>query len=156
MSRKDWSPKGVDCEITIIHQVDTNPDLSWLGEYSNTPALHSIDRKERGDMGRNEFRYFNLGAGEAEYLEKDYERMEAYNQDGWHMIGVIAVAVVEPEIGDVEEVRSAGVWGVESDSGKDHLNEMGDEEITELIATLRERGILCKQVKAKDVEIEYK
>ena len=39
---------------------DTDPDTSYLGDYSNSPKNpYSIDRQERGDMGRNELRYFN-------------------------------------------------------------------------------------------------
>lgn len=156
MSRKDWSPKEVDCDIKIIRQVDESPDLSYLGAYSDNPAEHSIDRQERGDMERNQYRYFNLGTGEPEYLEQDYERMEAYNRQVWHMTGIIAVTVIELDEGYTEEVRSCGVWGVESDSGDDHLNELGDEEIHALVKELKDRGIKCKPVKAKDVEVELK
>ena len=162
MSRKDWSPKEADCGITIIHQVDETPDLHYYGEYSDTPKEHSIDRKERGDMGRNEYRYFNLNISfitensRATQLEDNYQRMEAYNRQDWHMVGVIAVVVIELEDGDTEEIRSSGIWGVDSDSAADHMNELGDEQIQELFYELKARGIRCKQVKAKDVEIEYK
>lgn len=45
-----------------IERVDDEcPDLSWLGEYSNTPGPCAIDRQARGDRDRHESRYWNPG-----------------------------------------------------------------------------------------------
>jgi len=41
-------------------RIDENPDTSYLGEYSDKPSTEwAIDRKERGDQGHNEKRYWN-------------------------------------------------------------------------------------------------
>src|SRR3954466_7310890 len=87
------APLGID-EIKIVWQVDTSPDSSDLGTYSNEPAEHSIDRQARGDQKRNEYRYFNLGSGDAEYLELDYKRMEALNRGEWWYMFCKCEAVV--------------------------------------------------------------
>ena len=147
--------------IKIKHIVEEQPDLSWLGTYSNTPTEHYIDRQERGDMGRNEFRYFNLGCGELEYLEKDYERAESYNNQQWCCIGIVAEATVSYHKGAgcsrLETLSSGGLWGVESDSG-DYLDTIADDELEDLRDHLKEFGIscadedwieLCEQAKAK-------
>jgi hypothetical protein len=49
-------------KIYIETPIDEDPDLSWLGEYKNTPGPCAIDRHERGDQGRNEYRYWNPGS----------------------------------------------------------------------------------------------
>ena len=77
--------------------------------------------------------------GNPDSPEQDYQRCEDYNRCGWHMIGVYAVARIT--IGGVaQEIRSAGLWGVESDSG-DYLPEVADEELAQLRGLLADVGI---------------
>ena len=49
------------CRVWIRHAVDESPDLSWPGEYGNQDKGCAIDREERGDYSRNEYRYWNPG-----------------------------------------------------------------------------------------------
>ena len=82
--------KRVD-SIRIVWKQDESPDTSYLGKYSNTPEAHAIDRQKRGDMRRNEYRYFNPGQtyndvsakDRAKYIEQDYCRMERLNAGDW-------------------------------------------------------------------------
>ena len=147
--------------IQIKYITEDQPDLSWLGDYSDTPAEHHIDRQKRGDMGRNELRYFNLGCGELDYLEQDYARFEDYNNGGWCCIGIIAEATVlcsdQNNGGRLETLSSGGLWGIESDSG-DYLNTVADDELADLREHLALFGIhcsdqdwteLCEQAKAQ-------
>jgi hypothetical protein len=127
--------------IKIVKKIDEYPDLSYLGEYSNTPAAVCIDRKERNEQGGNEFRYFNLGCGDAEYIEQDYKRMEAYNQGNWCMLGIYAEAVVKYPIGNggyrLETLSSGGLGGIESDSDKDFIQEVIKEQLDDLFDHLK-------------------
>lgn len=138
------APKQVD-SITIKWEQDGDADHSHLGEYSNTPAEHHIDRRERGDQGRNEFRYFNLGCGDAEYLENDYERAEALNKGNWCFMGCRAVAQVSYPIGQgnrrIETLSSGGLWGIESDSGREYVAEVEAQELKNLKEHLAQFGI---------------
>lgn len=146
-------------KVWIEHAIDTDPDLSWLGDYGKNPKSEfSIDRKARGDMGSRQYQFFNPGSVEkfrpdAEWLddyvtleakrmewhkameqnaEKDYQRMEAYNAQQWCMIGVIAKAEVQLQPnGPIQVLRSGGLWGVESD-GKSYLGEVAKEQLAEL------------------------
>ena len=132
-------------KVTIKHMPDENPDLSYLGEYSDKPSEIHIDRQERGDMGRNEMRYFNLGCGDADYIEQDYKRAEAYNRGDWLCIGIRAEAEVSYDAGNgsrrLEKFTSGGLWGVESDSGKGYIAEIESAEIQDLKAHLEVFGI---------------
>lgn len=44
--------------IKTIRETDTSPDLSYLGEYKSKPSATTIDREERGDCWRHEYRYW--------------------------------------------------------------------------------------------------
>lgn len=137
------APLQVD-SITIEHIDDTDADLSYLGEYSSKPADVHIDRQERGEMGRNEHRYFNVGCGDPEYIEQDYKRMKAYGND-WCCIGIRATAQVSYPAGQgsrqLQTFQSSGLWGIESDSDKSHFEQVEADELSSLMTTLEQFGV---------------
>jgi hypothetical protein len=133
-------------------EVDTDPDLSYLGEYSNTPEANAIDRIERGDCGRNEFRYCNVTlsgeeTGNPESVEQDYLRLESYNRGDWGMIGIWAEVVLlvplrgSPGSSIRQKIKSGGLWGIESDSDDEYLDSVYAEQCDELASILDEMGI---------------
>ena len=115
-------------KVKVVWEWDECPDLSWLGEYTNTPGPGGIDRIATEDWGQREYRYFQPGnhvpfnskdwdhvseivkaetirkygslekASQA-YAMQDYKRMEAYRRGHWHMTGCYAEATVSYEIG---------------------------------------------------------
>jgi hypothetical protein len=137
-----------------------NPDsIYWeplddaIGLIADTQSeAQECDCGERGDMGRGEYRYFNgcvenyKGLPDAEirkYVRQDYERMERLHAGDWGYIGIRAEAEILLPSGDasiVQEITSGGLWGVESDSGKDHIAETEQEELSELREQLRALG----------------
>ena len=152
--------------IKIKHIIETQPDLSYLGKYSNNPAEVHIDRKERGNQGCGEYRYFNLGCGDPEYIEQDYKRAESYNRQEWYVFGVMAVAIVSystetvPASNRLETLTSGGLWGIESDS-EDYIETVENEQLDDLREHLAHFGIvvsdenwneLCEQAKGDIVE----
>ena len=148
--------------VTIHKDVDTDPDLSWLGEYkSQRPARAHIDREERGDMGRGEYQFFEMSsnydgekpADQQKYMEQDYKRMEDYNRQGWCMIGVYATAQVVLAGDVVQKIQSGGLWGIESDCDAYHAD-VEQEQLAELKAQLLAIGLSPRAIaKAfKDVE----
>jgi hypothetical protein len=124
--------------ITVARLQDEDPDLSWLGRYSNTPSKPevTIDLQTRGDRGRNEYRYFIAAnsaeeTGNPESVEQDYERSESLNRGDWWFIGIIAKAKVQ--ICDTEQtITSGGLWGIESDSGSEYIETVEAEQLNEL------------------------
>jgi len=221
-------------KVTIKRMVDTDPDTSYLGEYSNRAKTdYAIDRKhtedcqsleanhragvdllerviahlenvktgepaskdeygvptttvlwegcndaqdllidaqdelqecdcgERGDMERNEYRYFNGYVenykGETEenirkYIRQDYERMERLLHGDWCYIGIRAGAEIVID-GGCQTISSGGLWGVESDSDRAYLATIEDEEIGELRKQLTAVGfskraiaLACKNI----------
>lgn len=160
--------------VRIDTVVDDSPDTSWLGEYSNDPkGEFAIDREERGDMERGEFRYFNPGSvepfnpaatwipatiqtevGRRAYwheamqsnAEQDYKRSESYNRGDFCFVGIVAKAVVVSTGGIVQTLRSGGLWGIESDSGADHIASVEQEELSGLRSELEAFGFGSRSV----------
>src|SRR6266480_1992579 len=134
-----------------VHSIlDENPDLSFYGEYGNSCTTNNcIDRQERGEREHGTFRYFNPAT---EYGELDYERMEAYNAGWWQMVGIAAEAEIRMPSGTTQQVRSGGLWGIESDSGSDYFNEVAKEELDQLKDELRAFGFTDAQIAAVEVD----
>lgn len=147
------APKRVD-KITIKWEFDESPDTSHLGEYSNTPERGAIDRKERGDMERGEYQYFNPcienyeGESEeniAKYVEQDYQRMEKLARNDWCFMGCVVEAEVSYPLGNgsrrIERFTSGGLWGIESDSDARYIDSIELEQIKELSEHLEQFGV---------------
>jgi hypothetical protein len=145
--------------IKIIHDIDECPDLSFLGEYSSTRAKFSFDRQVLGHMGRNEYRYFNPaqnpfhGKTQAEkkeiakYAKEDYERFESFNNQNWHMIGIWASAKIQvTKDGPIQTIRSGGLWGIESDSDRQYIDQVESEETSTLSTELQSMGFKRKYI----------
>lgn len=93
---------------------DEDPDLSYLEQdYSE------LERAER-----------------ERYIYADKLRLDAYRRGEWSTVGVRLVAEVtydrEGHIDRPIEIRSAGVWGIESDSGRDYAHEAGLSQADDL------------------------
>lgn len=95
--------------------------------------------------------------GDASYLEQDYddvvdpiERQKYKNYDAarlkalalgdWYFIGLRARATIvitrDTGYSTVYELTSAGLWGIESDSGEDYLQSVYEEECATLRADI--------------------
>lgn len=206
--------------ITVKRMIDSSPDTSWLGEYSNlSDSEYSIDRKhsldcpqntpnieayrtlesavrylsaqlqsdgvsegiailvqsmdevdectcdERGDIARNEFRYFNGPLenykGESpedirKYVRQDYERMESLNRGDWCFIGIRAEAEIQLTGGTVQRISSGGLWGVESDSEASYFSETEQDELSQLRAELEAIGFSKRTISAAFRNVEHK
>ena len=132
--------------IKVYTEIDECPDLSYLGAYSKTPATVHIDRQERGDMERGEYRYFNVGCGEPDYIEQDYARAEAYNRGDWYTLTVCCEIAIKTNAqwAIPTVVGRAYLSGVESDSGDEYLQEVAKGLIAEAKADLKTlREELC-------------
>ena len=132
--------------------------------------MEECDCGKRGDMQRNEYRYFNGNVenykGESpedirKYVRQDYERMERLNAGDWYFVGVRADAQVSFNIGAgnswlLQDVTSGGCWGIESDSDEEHFESIEKEELSELADQLHAAGFSKRAIAAafKNVERE--
>lgn len=163
-------------DITVKAVVDESPDTSWLGEYTDSPDDWAIcrhcgeylalvdDEHEIPRVGRK-YRFFRpYSAGEKEgtteyqeYGYRDYKRMEGLGRGDWCFIGIMAEATVSTESGRTETLTSGGLWGIESDAGKDYLDSVTDEELADLRSHLESFGVDLTDWDelTEDIEIEF-
>ncbi len=166
--------------VWINRTPDDSPDTLFLGEYTDTLQDWAIVREgefagqyianlpedafeEIPDKGR-EFRFFVPYAGGEEPGTKDYqtyglqdfERMESLNNGGWYFLGIIVKAEVVSTSGVIQIIRSGGLWGIESDSGTDYLEEVEKEELAELRTELESFGFGERAIDFAFKSIEHK
>lgn len=89
--------------------------------------------------------YGSIASADYHYALEDWLRRETYETSNWHMIGIQAVAKIVVE-GVRQTIRSGGLWGIESDSGKDYLNEVANEQQAELAGILAELGFTKQEI----------
>jgi hypothetical protein len=134
---------------------DNLPDVRELQPHGNyylqeeIDAIDSLDECRAamecdcsgGGMGRGELRYFNGPVenykGESpedirKCIRQDYDRMESLNRGDWCFIGLRAEAEVQTGSDVVQRITSGGLWGIESDSGREHLEDTQREELAQL------------------------
>jgi len=140
-------------DIKIVHDTDCSPDFSHIGEYTSEPGPEdrTINREERGDMRHGEYRYFVAAmsgeeTGNPKSVEEDYKRMEDYNRQEWGFLGIRADATLYVN-GCMQKITSAGLWGIESDSGNDYFEEVAKEQLAELTETLKTLGFTSQAIK---------
>jgi hypothetical protein len=161
--------KVKDEETTVETFADA---LDW--DASVNDAVETVWELERsagecdchgGDMGRNEFRYFNpsfnyvtkdgkpsdgLTAEDVrKYTRQDYERMESLNAGDWCFMGIRAEAEVIADVkttgpgkwyGTTQRISSGGLWGIESDADRSHLESVQQDELSNLKSELLALG----------------
>lgn len=123
------------------------------------------DCGEHGDMGRNEFRYFNACVENYEgetpedtrkYVRQDYERMESLNAGHWCFIGIQAEARIEKVNVRAFQITSGGLWGIESDSDKSDLESVEKDELSDLREQLKALGFSSRAISTAFKNVERK
>lgn len=140
-------------KITIKHIIDESPDLSYLGEFSNTAGNYAIEHN--GERGT--YPYFNADNVEnMEDAQQNYDRMMQFEKGDVYCIGIKAIAEVHTsENGNtwlINHIESGGLWGIESDSDAEYLREVEQDELHELRKTLKAFGLIDEAINAAKVE----
>lgn len=77
-----------------------------------------------------------------DYRRQDEARLSAWRNDEWHFLGIQARATIKiphgvnPECWITAELQSPGLWGIESDSGREYFEEVYRDERALLIGML--------------------
>ncbi len=131
--------------VEVRSEVDSDPDLSYLGKYTDKPKLPAWDRAlgrvirswsdvsddeaESVNWSGREYRYIEHGCGDPDYIDQDAKRLEAYEADEWRCYGIIATAYVAGV-----EMGESSLWGIESDSDPAYFDEVAQERAEEAAA----------------------
>ena|SRR5437016_1875033 len=106
------------------------------------------------------------------YTRQDYERMESLNRGDWCFIGIIAEAEIQltttwensvvskvswhSPIAPYQTITSGGLWGTESDSDESYLQEIEQEQLSELRSQLKALGFSSRAISAAFKNVERK
>jgi len=125
-------------------------DLKEIGEHYGGDYLyfvscnHGVYKPGNWDHVKQETKneliakHGSLQAVEEHYAMQDYERMKDFQNGNFVLIGIRAECTVKykcpnhPGSYRIETFTSAGLWGIESDSGDDYLNDVAKEQIADL------------------------
>jgi hypothetical protein len=164
--------------IKILHDYDDNSDTSFFGECSDVVKPGCIIRSSRmfiedlpddehlPEKGR-EYRFFHPSdSGETvgsdnyrKYALQNYDRMEQLNNGYFHYIGISAEAKVLTSYDGknwlINTLSSGGLWGIESDSDSEYINEVQSEQLSELKDVLIEYGFTEQEINEKLSEVIY-
>jgi hypothetical protein len=145
-------------KVLIKHIPDNDPDTSWIGTFSSVAGPGAIDHRERSGEGHRVLQYFN--PANPEYGEAEYEHMMRLERGESAFIGVKAEAVIvmgpraAEGYGKLETITSDGLWGIETDSSAEYLQEIGQEQLAGLADYLRELGFPEAEVQDKIASAE--
>ena len=157
--------------VTIKHIIDTDPDTSYIGEYTDNlttgviiRALGKFYEKLPAPMERDiDGTFVSKGipyAGGSEpgtrnyyrYGMQDFKRMEALNRGDFSFIGITAEAEIQTSDAGkywlCNYISSGGLWGIESDSGEDYFKEVAENELAELEKHLLQLSFTADEIKA--------
>ncbi len=119
--------------IKIIHKVDTTPDWSYLeSQYEELP--HGKIRIISSCQVEQKFADEHPKLAK-KYLKQNEARLEQVNRGEVWQLGVIAEATVrttEGNISRLETLTSGGLWGMESDGGKEYFAETEQDQLADL------------------------
>lgn len=113
---------------------------SW--KHVDRDTLREMARSTGGDLA------LAIATKEREYAMADYARHEAYNRSEWECIGIYATAEITTPSGTRQTIRSAGLWGIETDSEPSYFLEVAKEELDALRAELESFGFSKRQINA--------
>lgn len=130
-------------KIKAVKECDTDADLSWLdteyevieddnGKMTDLIIIKSCRYTQDEINDKNMEEYLN-------YIKQDLHRLETYGSQ-WCMVGVRVIAEIRIN-GVWQQIHSAGLWGIESDSDYDYFKQVALEEVAELKSMLLEIGL---------------
>lgn len=192
------NPLTADAAKTLANARGTVAELQALEPNSDTKEWEALedaynlldgladevtecDCGERGDMNRNEYRYFNPSFNYVDkdgnpsdgltpedvrkYTRQDYERMERLNRGDWSYMGILAEAEIGiPQVTRgtkaqpsylLQSLHSGGLWGVESDSGT-YIEETETDQLAELREVLLGFGFSRRAISKAFTNVEHK
>lgn len=91
--------------------------------------------------------YFD--SGDPEYKDQDEDRKKQYERGDFSFVGVRAEADVVIE-GVSQKLTSGGLWGIESDSGDEYIENVALEEYDALRNILKAVGVSTSDVPVGD------
>ncbi len=127
----------------VINRVfDTDPDLSYLGAFSDTKGNFAV--KHETDDPRSSDWFNAEGVENMEQARQNYKRFLQFGNEEIHCIGIVAEAQIliplgnDDKYGIRQNIQSGGLYGIESDSGESYFREVEADQFSELKTVLKQ------------------
>lgn len=133
-----------EIRVRIIYEIDYSPDLSFLGDYSDTPGPRH-QTVVRNPRCRGPRYFISTRASVQAEAHEDHKRFRTHGLD-WYMIGIRAVATVSYGRSTCT-FTSPGIWGVENDAPAAWLQELAKDECSMLQLDMIAAGLPEAQVR---------
>lgn len=136
LSEKCNHNQAILAKIYTEHIEEESPDLSWLEtKLDENGNIISSSRYTQEELDKNREEYEKC-------IKEDQKRLDSYGQT-WNMLGIQAVAQIYIPFelltmnGKVihfliQNLTSAGMWGIESDSSQEYFKEIEKKEVENL------------------------
>jgi hypothetical protein len=154
------SNKPTVTKIVIKRTLEDQPDLSYLGDFTNDYEKAEegdivIDRFPEGEPRGGEYRYFIAhNVSNDKEARDNYARVMQFvsGQVGAYIISAEAYILVPDGRGNfmTQTISSGSIGGIDTDSDESYIKETEDEQIAELQSQLKAFGI--KDLKGVPVE----
>lgn len=120
--------------VKVVQAPDNDPDLSWLetkldGDGNIVESVR-YSQEDMEQYGKEQV----LG-----WIQEDCQGLKELGET-WHMIGIYAEAAVVV-CGTIQTIRTPWLWGIESDSEKEHKAGVALEELDSLRGILDALGV---------------
>lgn len=161
-------------EVRIIHQYDLEPDLSYLEQYPLPECAECgmvIDLQEDGswvhldgqdaecaaisyddetgdEITTRATPEKDLNVEEATMALVDKRRLDDYGIT-WSCVGIYVEVDLEGEHGFIRRDRSAGLWGIETDSDDSYFREIAEDALGEYLHDLEDRPYVTPELIAE-------
>jgi hypothetical protein len=121
--------------VTVKRVLDEDPDLSYLGEFTDKYELGVWKYAGVYSFDRHTYKYFRPANSYHKYAKQDIRRIADYNKGHWCMTGVIVSLFL-----DGVEISHSSLWGIESDSDESHFTEVEQELIAECLSDAKKQS----------------
>lgn len=143
-------------KMIIKREIDQNPDLSYLGEFSSERGKFAIEHEPNDNRS---YPYFNADNVEnMKHAKQNYKRMMKYENQELCDYGVIAEAEIlirqkgYISYSLIQTLKSSGLWGLVSDGTEADFKEVEKEQLEELKDILKEFGFKDSEINKAKVE----
>ncbi|MBV6489846.1 MAG: hypothetical protein CNCCGFBP_00220 [Fimbriimonadaceae bacterium] len=140
------APRVSSVRLVWSHDGDCEPDYLETSAESHFGEDGSAwSHVGEADKLRVESEFGSIWNACVAYAKQDAERLAKFRFDDWWFEGCYAVAEVlyeaSPGCFRLDVLRSAGLWGIESDSGSDYVRSIESDELADLSSHLERFGI---------------
>lgn len=137
-----------------FRMIDRSDDTALMAvKASNFERVVAPDEHSEPD-------WLTMDTGDADVNAQNAEQLEAYNRGDWHLIGLYVQVDVHVPLGDktatIITLKSPGLWGIESDADTLYLDDIHNEECSNLTDICKALGVTVDTEAVSDRKTKHR